>query len=219
MIERDYILRMFNLLGQAVARILFFKETKNYGDALVEVDNSTRSLLGLNVDMLERMPLDGLKGIFGSDPALLYSKLYTAGAVLKEKGEILELQNKEDESVGIYMKSLSLFTEGLPEFENLEHEKAVRTIDFVIDKSRDYELPSELKQRIASYFERLRRYDKLEDIIFEMAEDDISCLQFGISSYERLLLKSDDELSEGHLPRDEVLEGLADLRRKLKNEK
>lgn len=218
MIERDYILRMFNLLGQALARILFFKEIKEYDEALVEVDNATRSLLGLNVDMLERVPVAGLKDLLGSDPALLHSKLYASGALLKEKGEILELQNKEDESVGMYMKSLCLFMEAIPKFKDSDDEKAVSTTDFVINKLKDYELPVELKQRLATYFEKVGKYDKLEDIIFEIVEGGAGFLQFGVSSYERLLLRSDVELEAGHLPRDEVQEGLAELRKKLMNE-
>jgi len=214
-IERDYILRMFKLLGQALSRILFFKEIKRYDEALAEVDNAVKSILGLNIDMIERMPIAGLKDILGSDPALLHSKLCAAGALLKEKGEISEIQGKVDESMRLYMKSLSLFMEELPVFEDLEEEKGIRAIDFVIDKLKEYELSPEMKKRLAAYFEKMGRYDKLEDILFEITEEDRSFLQNGISFYERLLLKSDRELEEGHLPRNEVQDGITELQKKL----
>ena len=215
MIERDYILRLFNVLGRAVARMMFFRETKRYDEALAEIDNTAQALLGLNMKMIERMPAAGLKDVLGSDPALLQPKLYTTGVLLKEKGEILELQEKDGESVKRYMRSLQLFTEEIPQLKDFDNERGVRTIDFVIEKLRDYELPIDLRRRLALYFENLGRYDKSEDIIFEIVDEDPGFLQDGISFYERLLVKSDAELSDGHLPRNEVEESLSELRKKL----
>jgi tetratricopeptide (TPR) repeat protein len=206
---------MFNLLGQALSRILFLKEIKKYDEALVETDNAAKSILGLNIDAIERMPVGGLKSILGSDPAVLHSRFYTAGSLLKVRGEILEFQEKEDESVRLYMKSLSLFMEEFSAFEEFDGGKEIQAIDFVIEKLRDYELPLELKERLADYFEKMRRYDKLEDTIFEIIDEDVAFVQNGISFYERLLLKPDDELTDGHLPRNEVEDGLAELRNKL----
>lgn len=206
---------MFKLLGQAMARIFFFKEMREYDNALAEIDKSARAILGLNLDMVERMPVAGVKGVLGSDPALVHSKLYAAGALLKESGEISEIQNDEDESVRLYMKSLSLLIEELPVFEGSDDEKGKQTIDFVIGKLKDYELPIELKRKLAGYFEKIGRYDRSEDIIFEVVDEDAGFVPVGISFYERLLLKSDIELAEGHLPRNEVEDGLAKLRGKL----
>ncbi len=217
MIERDYILRMFKLLGQALSRILFLKEIEKYDDALTEIDNATQTLLGLNIDIIERMPVSGLKDILGSDPELLHSRLYTAGALLKEKGQILELQEKHDQVASMYMKSLCLFMEEMPVFENLDYKKRVETIDFVIDRLSEYEIPIELKKRLAVYYEKTGKYDKMEDIIFEIIEDDPGFLQNGISFYERLLLKSDAELDDGALPRIEVQEGLAELQKRMES--
>lgn len=215
MIERDYILRMFKLLGQALARILFFKEMKEYDKALTETDNSARTIFGMDIDMIEKMTVNGLRDVLGSDPVLVRSKLYSAGVLLKEKGEILELQNNEDESVRVYMKSLSLFMEELPVFEDFDDEKGIQAIDYVIRKLTDYELPIELKKKLASYFEKMGRYDKLEDLVFEIVDEDAGFVPEGIPFYERLLLKSDIELEAGHLPRKEVEVGLAELRSKL----
>ena len=206
---------MFKLLGQALTKILFFKEIKDYDKVLAEIDNTASTILGLNVDMLERMPVSGIKDLLGSDPALLRSKFYAAAILLKEKGEIFELQNNEDESVSLYMKSLSLFMGELPVAENFDDENDTKAIDFVIEKLKGYELPIELKKKLALYFEKTGRYDRLDDLIFEMVEEDVRFIPDGISFYDRLLLKSDSQLAEGHLPRNEVEDGLAELRGKL----
>lgn len=202
------------MLGRALARILFFKETKSYDAALLEIDNTGLSLLGLNTDTLERLPASNLKDVLGSDPALLQSRLYTAGVLLKEKAEILDEMGKESETAGLYTKSLRLMTEHIDGIEELDGKKGIATVDAVVDKLREYELPPDLKRRLVEYFEYSGRYDKSEDLIFEIVEDDSSFVPEGISFYERLLAKSDAELENGRLPRGEVEDSLNELQRK-----
>ncbi|MCL5034707.1 MAG: DUF6483 family protein [Bacteroidetes bacterium] len=214
MLERDYILRMFQMLGQALSRIVFFKETKGYAQALVEIDKAAPAILGLSVDMIERIPVSGLRDVLGSDPALLHSKLYAAGVLLKEKAEILELQEESDGSARLYMKSLVLFVEDLSPLKDREDDREIKSIDFAIEKLKEYELPVELKHRLVLYFEIMGRYDQAENTVFEIVDDDRGYLKEGISFYERLLLKSDSELESGRLPRNEVEESLAVLQKR-----
>ncbi len=215
MLERDYILRLFQMLGRALSRILFFKETKKYTEAIAEINSAAPAILGLSMEMIERIPVTGLKDVLGSDPTLLHSKLYTAGVLLKEKGEVLELQENWDESTEMYVKSLTFFLEEMPDLHGPESEKEIRSIDFVIDKLSDFQLPLGLKRRLVQYFENTGRYDRAENTIFEIVDEDSGYLGEGISFYERLLLKSEAELEDGRLPRSEVEESLAELRRKL----
>ncbi|MCL5021638.1 MAG: hypothetical protein M1339_08315, partial [Bacteroidetes bacterium] len=79
MIESDYIVRMFTLLGRALAKITLLKETKNagllketkeYEEAAGEVEQASRDLLGLTVEMMRRLPIADLHKLFGSDPAI-----------------------------------------------------------------------------------------------------------------------------------------------------
>ncbi len=202
------------MLGRALARILFFRETKSYDSALLEVENATLSLLGLNTDTILLLPVDRLKDVLGSDPALLQSRLYTAGVLLKEKGEILALMDKEEESAGLYVKSLRLMTEDMRGLDDLDGKKAIATVDSVVDRLKGYELPIDLKRRLVEYFEYSGRYDKSEDLIFEIVEDDSAFLPEGISFYERLLAKTDAQLDSGRLPRNEAEDALKELLRK-----
>lgn len=214
MFERDYILRMFSMLGRALARILFFKETKSFDAALLEVDNTGRSLLGLNTDTIERLPTEGLKSVLGTDPALLQSRMYTAGVLLKAKGEILELMDGEKDSAALFLKSLRLLTDEIKGVETIDGEKGIANIDAVVDRLKEYELPADIKRRLVEYFGYSGRYDKSEDIIFELVEDEPEFLPEGISFYENLLKKSDAELESGHLPRNEAQDALDDLRKR-----
>lgn len=206
---------MFTMLGRALARVLFFRETRSYESALLELDNTGLSLLGLNTETLERLPLDGLKSVLGSESSLLQSRLYTAGVLMKEKAEIVALMGREEESAGLFMKSLRMMTEDIQGMDEIDEGKAIAAIDRVIAELSEYEIPVELKTRMVAYFEQTGRYDKSEDLIFEIIDESPEFLQEGISLYERLLNKSDAELERGHLPRDEVNDALALLRKKL----
>ncbi len=211
MFESDYILRMFSMLGRALARIIFFRETKNYDAALLEVDNTGRSLLGLNTDTIERLPVSDLKNVLGSDPSLAQSRLYTAGVLLKEKGEILELKDEDSDSAGLYLKALRLMTDEIKGIEEVDGRKGIANVDAVIGKLKDYELPSDMKRKLIDYYEYSGRFDKAEDVIFEMVDESASFAGEGISYYERLLKRSDFELEAGHLPRAEAEDALREL--------
>ncbi len=203
------------MLGRALARILFFKETRSYESALVEIDSAGRSLLGLNTDALERLPVEDLKNILGSDSSLLQSRLYTAGVLLKEKAGLLGLTGKQEESAVLYLKSLRLLTEDVEGIDEVDGGKAIPTVDSVVMELQEYELPGDLNRRLVRYFELSGRYDKSENLIFEIVETNPNFLADGISFYERLLAKSDAELENGRLPRSEVEDALALLRKKL----
>ena len=211
MFESDYILRMFSMLGRALARIIFFRETKNYDAALLEIDNAGRSLLGLNTETIERLPVADLRNVLGSDPSLVQSRLYTAGVLLKEKGEILELKDKDSDSAGLFLKALRLMTEEIKGIAEIDGQKGIANIDAVVERLKDYELPTDMKRRLIDYFEYSGRFDKAEDIIFEMVDESPSFAGEGISYYERLLKKSDIELEAGRLPRAEAEEALREL--------
>lgn len=202
------------MLGRALARIIFFRETKSFDAALLEIDNTGKSLLGLNTDTIERLPTEGLKSVLGSDPQLLQSRLYTAGVLLKEKGEILELKNEDADSAALFLKSLRLMTEEINGIEEVDGNKAMANVNSLVERLDAYELPPELKRRLIDYFVYTGRFDKAEDLIFEVIDEDPSFVNDAVSIYDRLLLKPDGVLDSGNLPRKEVEEALGDLRRR-----
>jgi Family of unknown function (DUF6483) len=215
MFERDYILRMFTILGRALARILFFRETKSYDSALLEIDNTALTLLGLNTETIERLPVDGLKDLLGPDPALLLSRLYTSGVVLKEKAEVLHLMGHEEESAELFMKSLRILTEDTKGIGDMDGGKGAATLASVILSLREYEIPADLKKRLVDFYDFSGSFDKADDIVFELVEDDPEYLRDAISFYERLMQKSDTELENGRLPRGEVQDAIDSLRTRL----
>jgi len=217
MIERDYILRMFQLLRKGLARILFLKESGKTEEAALEIDDTSRALLGLTMEMVERMNLTELKRILGSDSALVQSKLYVCGILLKERAGLLEVAGETEVSLSLYMRSLRLLLEEVPLVEDFDIEKRTAAINATILKLDEYELPLELSKQLMAYYEKSGRYDKAEDLIFDIMEEDVSFSHEAFSFYHRLLNKTDTDLQSGNLPREEVEDGMVQLKKKVAN--
>jgi hypothetical protein len=211
MITRDYIMRMINLLASALARILSLKKAHDFPQALVEIEKAYKQLLGADRLLLHRLSDVQLMELLGSDQALAGSKYYVVGRLLKEEGEILQLQGKNDEGLGLYATSLSLLIQSLLNAESPADANHIATIDTLIEHLQAYEIPVRLRQRLFAYYEFVKRYDKAEDTIFELIDADAGSVQPGIQFYKRLLSKTDEELLQGNLPRTEVEEGLSQL--------
>lgn len=72
------------------------------------------------------------------------------------------------------------------------------------------------RYRLFKYYWVIGQYASAEDLIYFMVKNSNSAaketyIKEGINFYKDLLLKSDNELTIGNLPRDEVNEGLAEL--------
>jgi hypothetical protein len=211
MIERDYIMRMIQMLVQALIRIFSFKEKKDYPQALNEIQNASKTLIGVELDVIRRLSdvqiIDLLTLVkdFGS------LKCYLAGMLLKEEAEILELQRKGDESVDARTKSLSLLTEAAIEKGaplNSEHASAA---DAVAAKLNRTDLPVHIHKKLFHYYELVGKYGKGEDTLFEILKKEPSFVEEGLLFYGRIRNKSDEELDKGNLSRKEIDESAKTL--------
>jgi hypothetical protein len=101
---------------------------------------------------------------------------------------------------------------------------AVPTLELVIERSAACELPAQVQRLLAGFFEINGFYSDAEDCWFEVIGEAeatetesgetgmlAAAVADGIAFYHRLLDKTDDDLADGGLPRDEVHEGLAEL--------
>ena len=214
MIERDYIMRMIQMLVEALLRIFFFKEKKDYPKALNEIQNASKTLIGVEIDVIRRLSdvqmIDLLTMVkyFGS------MKCYLAGVLLKEEGEIFELQEKSAESIDARTKSLSLLTEaalGKGALLTSEHASAADAVAEKLDRAT---LPVHIHKKLFHYYELVHQFGKAENEVFNIVEKEPGFVEEGLLFYERLGNKSDDELREGNLSRKEIEEGMIELREK-----
>jgi hypothetical protein len=76
-------------------------------------------------------------------------------------------------------------------------------------------LPFELTVLLWRFYEQNGDFARAENVLFELLEEygvTETVIPHGVAFYERLLARSDFELSSGGLPRDEVEAGLRELR-------
>jgi hypothetical protein len=207
MIERDYILRMIQMLTAALAKVLFHKDLKQYGEALREIDLAGEKFIGMKWEFLRTFSDDQLIGLLGYERQ--QDKMLAAAELLREETDILRLQGKEDEGAAQGMKAFSLFAELILRERSYVTMVSAEKFSQLLAWLKKYEFPPSLKQKEMRYYEVLGNYAKAEDALFELLELDPSFAGEGISFYERLLKRTDDELREGGLPKDEVQEGLS----------
>ena len=109
MLEKDYIMRMIQQLSIVLAKIIFNKEIKNYEQALLEIDKSLNSLLGINrnkvAEMTENELFDYLDKIGGENA----EKYFVLAELLREEGEICELNNRGDFLTSLYYEKAFTF--------------------------------------------------------------------------------------------------------------
>jgi len=65
MIERDYIMRMINMLVAMVARLLAFKNKKEYPQALLDIQTTGKTLLGIDRKLVDLFSVPQLMQLFG----------------------------------------------------------------------------------------------------------------------------------------------------------
>ena len=217
MINKDYILRMAERVGRYLAIILRLRQANRREEALIYIDELFLQAVGMTSSFINSVTEEMLLHMLSPLGKLDLNKCLWVAALLKAEGEIYEDQGNEKESYYRYLKSLRLFLEAQL------HERTLSTSDFsaeteeVLQKLKEYELPDTIKGKLFSYYELTGRYAKAEDTLFELLETEHAnreTLQQGIAFYQRLQVKSDSDLTAGNLSRDEVKEGLVELRRK-----
>jgi hypothetical protein len=114
----------------------------------------------------------------------------------------------------MYLKSLSLFIQSVCTDENLRNPTYISKIEKLIDKIGGYAIPHRIRFALFEYFEAVGRFGKAEDMLYELIDEKYpDIIAEGESFYLNLLQKTDRELSDGNLPRDEVVEGLEYLQK------
>ena len=211
MIERDYIMRMINMLVASLVRILAFKNKKEYPQALLEIQTTGKTLLGIDRKLVDQFSVPQLMQLFGSDLSVMVPKSYVLGVLLKEEAEVRELMSEEARSVELYSQSLNLLIETYLRFGEPVEPRHLEFTDAVLGKLHGQTLPVDLLERVFRYEEATGRFAEAENALYAIIESAPAFIKEGMLFYERLLRCSDDRLAAGNLPRDEVLEGLHSL--------
>jgi hypothetical protein len=214
MIERDYIMRMITMLTTVIQKLLGLKKSHDYPQALFELETASHQILGIPLSLLESLPDDQLLELYKTEEDSTNAKLFVVGTLLKEKADVTAEQGRPEESIALSLKALRLLLEaflphGIPVDDS--HRK---NIEDLVARLTSFAIPSILRAQLVAYYECCHQYDRAEDVLFELVDQDPQYLDAGIAFYERLRAKDAADLTAGNLPRAEVEEGLGQLRKR-----
>jgi tetratricopeptide (TPR) repeat protein len=108
MIERDYLMRMMAQLAAVLARVLGAKNARNYAEALQIVQDAYGELFGVQSELVEQMDAATL-ALLLSD----WEKIKGLASLLREEGDVLLLQGKQEKGCEKYEKALALYQEAV----------------------------------------------------------------------------------------------------------
>jgi tetratricopeptide (TPR) repeat protein len=141
MLQKDYILRVAEDVGRALAQVIYHKEIQDYQGALSLIDELCKQTTGMGSGFIRALPEEALLarltllGILNIEKALIIAKL------LKAEGDLYEDQGDADEAYGSYLKSLNLFLEILLRDDHLHDLHVSPEIEDLLGKLEAYELP------------------------------------------------------------------------------
>lgn len=217
MLQRDYLMKMTQLLVTVLAKVLFHREQKNYAEAENEIETAAKTMVGLDLKLIKILSTEDIIKLMKTSDVYAGRCLISA-ELLKEYGDILGEKGKHEESINIYFKSLWLYLETMLTKELPEPAEYYPRIDFLIKNLSSLKFSNELQQKIFEYYEYSGQYSKAEDILFEMIDSGYEgIMDKGIKFYKRLQLKSEEELSSGNFTLEEIEESLGEINARLKS--
>ena len=219
MMQRDYILRLIEQLGQVWA-ILYTLVTKGqFAEALLVIDQALQRLVGFSLAEAEALSADDLIALLrlGSsrlEGSIIADQLTVLASLLREAADVYAVQGDPDRADNQRLKALHIFLAALTGKGSPSSPQVAEAVEPLLEQLSEYELPARVKDLLWQHFERVGQFAKAEDWLFELLEDDQAepdTILRGIAFFERLLERSDAELLQGDLPREEVLAGLAHI--------
>ncbi|MFN2164833.1 MAG: DUF6483 family protein [Anaerolineae bacterium] len=216
MLRDDYIMRLVAQFTRFLTEIIGLRRGGQNTATLTAIDQALQDLLDLDGDAVREMTAGDLVNYLtlGESPILGRDKCIFLATLLREMGHVFETQKRPADSYHVRQKALDVMLSeqvvggglGLPEY--------APTVDGLVADLSEYRLPQDTAIRLMRHYEQLGQFARAEDVLFDMLEaqpDDAELIALGTAFYHRLLTVPDALLAAGHLPRDEVEAGLAEL--------
>jgi tetratricopeptide (TPR) repeat protein len=217
MLRRDYILRMIEEFFQTFARLKALKNEQRWTDVSETLDDAFKKLIGDDAQTAARLSETELLARLVRDgpTRLVREKTFMLTTLLKEAGDAALAQNRPEASRECYLKALHLLLGILVENDPSECPEFVPKIELLATALHDVPLPMRTYAVLMQHYERTGEFAKAEDALFTMLDTEPNnghIVEFGLAFYQRLLAESDDALTAGDLPRNEVEDGLKELK-------
>jgi hypothetical protein len=214
MIRRDQTTSLIARMSEALSRIAAFKNEKQYKEAIDEINETMRTELGLSPRFVKGVTDGDLLGMFRSG-LITADRAAALAKLLKERADINWALGEPNNGLIRTVKALTLYLEAFDKKPAQPFLEYYDDIEPLMANLGSHTLPDATRQKLFAYYETTGKYAKAEDLLFETLENsaEAAWIDMGRQFYERVAAKSDAELAAGNLPREELEESRAELRR------
>lgn len=206
MVRKDYLLRVIEQFAAFLEKILFHKQVGDYAGAEQQIDETVKTLLGVDPASLFIMSVDTIlneligKSGFDMDICLVVAELYN------QKADVATAGNSGSLNIDFLEKSFLLYAEAIRHgADNLAYRDRILAI---IAALRRHDIAETTKTKFFWYYELCGLFGKAEDVLYDLVETSHEGIRrIGLEFYKRLNDREDILLALGNLPRNEVQEG------------
>ncbi|MFC4103118.1 DUF6483 family protein [Paenibacillus xanthanilyticus] len=213
MFQRDYFMRMIEQIGEVSGALLGLRREKKQEEALQFIDEQLDKLFRMNGKLARSLSDTDLIRMMSRSGVVETANVQGIALLLKEEGQLHEELGDEEAAYAVRLKSLHLFARmALLDAPPLA-KPAAEEAEELIAKLAAYELPVATKRLLGEFYEAHGRFDKAEDVHYELMEDGELPRSETEAFYRRLLLLPDETLEHGGVTREEVGAALKQLDR------
>ena len=158
MTQKDYILRIAENVGRALAQIIYDKEIHEYQGALSLIDELCKQTVGAGAGFIHAISEETLLAMLTLLGILNVEKALLIATLLQAEGDIYEDQGNPDAAYESYLKALNLFLEIVLRDDHLHDLRCSPQVEDILGKLEAYELPMDTRRLLFQYYEQRREY-------------------------------------------------------------
>ncbi|MBV6479959.1 MAG: hypothetical protein HGGPFJEG_02765 [Ignavibacteria bacterium] len=219
MIQKDYFMKIAEMLSAVIARMVLKKDLKKFDEAENELEEASMSIAGMDMKLIKLFSAEDLiKLVKTSD--LFAGKCIASAELLYEYGKLKEETGILAESADSYLKSFRLFIEAVLSKDLPDNAPYIKKIEELLLKINPETFSGEMYLQLLDYFALTNRFSKFEDTAFEFmnyieendTDLDLEKAFLKITNfYNKLKSLPEEELLKGNLSKTEVEESLEEI--------
>ena len=198
-------------MGKILAKVLLNKEEGKQEEAIKEIENSFRTLIGIDTHLLKTLSYENIAELFGilKDKPTGSMKCIIAARLLREKSELLkDIQAEESnenlhKALGLYLKGLSNI--GYTEIDMTSYYKDVKMIENVLKGK----MTKDELFLLFKYYREKKEYGKAGNYLFDLKEANYPEIKkIGLEFFKELEQGDKINLVKAGLSIDEIKESV-----------
>lgn len=207
-------MRMIEAFTQGLALILSSKKKERWHEMERNISALCEKLLGTDYKLFANLDAENILALLRKGDFIDGAKAWVLAMLFAEEAGSQAKRQNIAAAEDLRYKSATLLLEIL----KIDNQKlcglALEKLPQLLEQLHTSQTPPRFRERLFLYFELCGKFDKAENILFDLATAKTRNIQTeGILFYKRLQGKTDAELAAGNFSRQEIAEGRADFMR------